>query len=458
MECERLEHCIERALGHTQFRNVWGQSFGASAMHELYAGKRHHQYCLSDASSVGVPAGELADLVSEIVPMLAPYRASDSGAVGNGLYRLTGSSASPRLPPVEDYARILVLAAARIGSERTAATFCGWVEGQPIPVGQCFLLKGAINEGRISPRDGLVLETLPGNGEEFPRSLYVQLDAADIKHEQYGRRAMLSLEHEVGPALYVPDAEEKKFPEEFPRPRIRNPELSQMSVAGLCRAMSLEIDNNVDWFRGWSDYGDIDAFFLNPGHGASLQETSSGSPPSVSDGEFTRSLEIEERLRGFSALDVAIARWRRSKRGGALEEQLVELRTALESVLLAGDSGYSPELQFRIATRGAWLLGETYDEREACFDTLRKAYGLASRVLHGRDLKRTKREEDAGTIARAQELCRRAILQIVREGAVPNWDAVVLGRGYRLEARGVGAGRGATLEPGVAEGRDRRVS
>ena len=38
MERERLEHCIERALGHTQFRNVWGQSFGASAMHELYPG------------------------------------------------------------------------------------------------------------------------------------------------------------------------------------------------------------------------------------------------------------------------------------------------------------------------------------------------------------------------------------------------------------------------------------
>ena len=37
MEGERLEHCIERALDRTQFRNVWRQSFGASAMHDLYA-------------------------------------------------------------------------------------------------------------------------------------------------------------------------------------------------------------------------------------------------------------------------------------------------------------------------------------------------------------------------------------------------------------------------------------
>ena len=39
MERERLEHYIERAVGRTQCRNVWGQSFGAAAMHELYAGK-----------------------------------------------------------------------------------------------------------------------------------------------------------------------------------------------------------------------------------------------------------------------------------------------------------------------------------------------------------------------------------------------------------------------------------
>ena len=433
MEVERLEHRIARALGQTRFRSVWGRGFDASVMHELYAGKRHHEYRLNGAESIAVREGELADLVSAIAPMLAPYRASDTGAVGNGLYQLMGAQASPRLPTVEDYARILVLASARIGPERTSETFCGWVDGRPVPVWQRFLLKGVITDGLILPDNGLVLETVSGNGEEFPRSLYVQLDAGDTKHEQYGRRAMLSLEHEVGPALHCPDARNEEFPERSPQLRIRKPELSRVSAAGLCRAMSLEIDNNVDWFRSWWDYGDIDAFFLNPGHGASLQETSSGSPRLISDEQLTRSLEIEGRLRRFSELDVAIARWRRSKRGRALEEQLVELRIALESALLAGDSGSVTEMQFRIATRGAWLLGETYDKRKACFDTLRKAYGLASSVLHARSLKKRNREDDAGTVNSAQELCRGVILHMVREGALPNWDEVVLGRGYRFE-------------------------
>ena len=207
-----------------------------------------------------------------------------------------------------------------------------------------------------------------------------------------------------------------------------------MSVAGLCRAISLEVGNNVDWFRSWSDYGDIDAFFLNPSHGMSLQETNSGSPRWISDEQFTRSLEIEERLREFPAVDVAIARWRKSRRGGPLEEQLVELRIALEAVLLAGASGNSPELQFRIATRGAWLLGETYGDRKTCFDTLRKAYGLASSVLHGRGLRRAHREENAEAVGRAQELCRGAILHMVRKGTLPNWGEVVLSKDYRFEA------------------------
>ena len=433
MEHERLEHCVEQALGQTQFCNFWGHTFAATAMQALYVSKRHHEYGLTGADSVCVPEGVLADVVSTITPMLAPYRASDTGAVGNGLYKLTGTSGSPRLPSVGDFARILLMAAGRIGPKRVARTFCGWIEGQPIPVWQRFLLKGVLTDARILPVDGLVLETLSRNGEELPRSLYVQLDAGDHKHEQYCRRAMMSLEHVVGPALYCPDEVERKFPEDLPRPAIRNPALSQVSIAGLCRAMSLVVDSNVDWFRSWSDFGDIDAFFLNPGHGVSLQETKGGPTLSISEADFARSMEVERRLRGLSALDIAIARWRRSRRSGALADQLVELRMALESTLLVGDSGNSSELRYRIATRGAWLLGQNYDDRKTCFDTLLEAYALASGVLHGRGLKRHKRKENVSIVAKAQEMCRNAILKMVRDECVPNWDEVVLGRGNQLE-------------------------
>ena len=42
------------------------------------------------------------------------------------------------------------------------------------------------------------LETLSGNGDELPRSL--RLDPHEHKHEQFVRRALLSLEYETFPA------------------------------------------------------------------------------------------------------------------------------------------------------------------------------------------------------------------------------------------------------------------
>ena len=60
------------------------------------------------------------------------------------------------------------------------------------------------------------------------------------------------------------------------------------------------------------------------------------------------------------------------------------------------------------------MLGEMYDERKACFDSLGTAYGPASSVPHARNLKRKNREVDAVTVSRVQDLCRNAILQMVR--------------------------------------------
>ena len=95
-----------------------------------------------------------------------------------------------------------------------------------------------------------------------------------------------------------------------------------------------------------------------------------------------RSLELHGLLDKFTLLDLGIARWRRSKQPTTEEEQLIELRIALESVLLADDRGAVGEKSYRLATRGAWLLGETFEQRKDYFHSLRKAYGFASRVLH----------------------------------------------------------------------------
>ena len=429
MAMERLTEVLRRAVRQAKFRNVWGQQFDSRMMRELYAKKLKRAYSLSNTDAISLHDGVLNDLVSELSPKLARYRLPETGAVCNGLYDLIGSLASPRLPSVEDYARILILAAARIGPERVANLLIGWLDGAPVCAWLCALLKGVRTNGNLRPVEGLRLETLPSNWDEAPRSLYIHIDERYHLHEQYPDRAMLSLEHDVGPALYLPSRE---LATQFQPPRrsIRNHELSSVSVGSLCRVISIEINSYVDWFIQWWDYGDLDAFILNAGFSSGTNETRAPSPESISKQQLARCLELHESLEGFKKLDLCIARWLRSKLPLAVEEQLVELRIALESVLLSDDKGNVGEKRQRLATRGAWLLGGSFEERIEYFRTLRDAYDFASSIVHAGSPKAKSKEELEKTTADAQNLCREAILRIVIDGATPNWLDVVMGKGF----------------------------
>ena len=193
--------------------------------------------------------------------------------------------------------------------------------------------------------------------------------------------------------------------------------------------MSLEINNYVDWFRQWWDYGDVDAFFINPGHSHNWRDISNSPPSLVSEEQLERSLELQGLLDGFTILDLGIARWRRSKQAPTQEDRLVELRIAMESTLLADDKGVVGEKTHRLAIRGAWLLGETFEQRKSYFRSLRAAYGFASNVLHAGNLKKRDEEARDRVLHEAQDICRAAILWIAKAKAMPDWTGIILGKG-----------------------------
>ena len=62
----------------------------------------------------------------------------------------------------------------------------------------------------------------------------------------------------------------------------------------------------------------------------------------------------------------------------------------MESVLLNDDRSVG-EKRHRLAIRGAWLLGDTFEERKEYFDTLRDFYDYASSVIHAGSPKEKKR-------------------------------------------------------------------
>lgn len=428
MEIGRLTGCIERAVCQAEFTNVFGNRFDAEAMKELYDRKMDDRYRLSDTESIHVHETALRELVAELRPIVAPYVSSETGAIGNGLYQLWGSQSSPRLPSVEDYAKTLVAAAARLDPERVAGLIMEWTEGQPIRVWLCALLKGARTDRSLKPVDGLRLETLPSDFAEFPRSLARQIDLHDFRHEQYSHRAILFLEHSQGPVLYSPDdglPESLEFPSSL---TVRNSELASVSVDGLCRALSIEANSCVDWFRQWWDYGDTEAFCLNPGSSHTNKEASDVTPSLVTEPQLESCLELHGLLDGLTMLDLAIARWHRSKGAATTEEQLVELRIAMESILLADDRGSIGEKRHRLAIRGAWLLGKNFNQRKTHYRSLRDAYDLASVVIHAGSLKSQDREKNTRILNEAQDACRATIRRVAKAQEMPDWTDVILGK------------------------------
>ena len=418
---------IENAVAQAGFADVYKNRLNASHVRQLYEGKQRCPLSSTDAITVRRP--ELEALTYELGPLLGTYRSPTSGLVGNGLYALTGSLASPRLPSCQDYAKILVLAASRIGAERVAELLDGWTQGRPVHVFACVLLKGLRTEGKLRPVAGMQLDTLSKNGDHLPRSLH--LDPQEHRHEQFTGRAMLSFEYETVPALYDPEVVRGNPPVASKPASPVNPELAVVSFDSFCRAISLATNNQVDWFIHWNDYGDVEAFFLNPGFSSQRKDATNSYILTVSEEQVRGCLHTLGLLQGHRALDLPIARWRKSKCSPTTNEQLIELRIALESVLLSDDKGTS-EKRHRLATRGAWLLGETFDQRETYFNTLRHVYDYASSVIHG-GTPRVRGERNLGRdIASAQDLCRDAILRLAAADRMPDsddWSALTLGGG-----------------------------
>ena len=136
----RISNCVPRA----QFADFFGRLVDSPTVRRIYEARQHGP--LTSIKEIIVPQPELNALVSELEGSLGAFKSADSDSVGNGLYLLMGTSGSPRLPSVEDYAKILVLAAARIGTARVVGLFSAWQQGALVPSRSCALLKGIETE------------------------------------------------------------------------------------------------------------------------------------------------------------------------------------------------------------------------------------------------------------------------------------------------------------------------
>ena len=423
MTTDALRLRIEDALTKVQFTDFYGRRLSASLMRKLY--EANQKCVLTSTEAIGVAQPELDRLASELDSWLGTSFKSPSGAVGNGLYLLTGTSGSPRLPSVRDYAKVLVLGAARIGSGRVTELLQGWLKGEPVVGRSCAFLTGIETSEVLEPVEGMRLEMLPPDFNDRDRGFVV--DDYGIRHDGLAMRTMLTLEFETICPLYDPQTFREGFPPDPLPSTLVNSALEAVSFESFCRAMTLEINHFVDWCEQRKDYGEAEAFFLEGSSSSVRKQRRRYRNKPVSEAQLRDCLRKHALLSRTRKLDLPVARWLRSKRSPAIHEQLIELRIALESVLLHGD--HEGEKSFRLAVRGAWLLGDKFEQRKSDFEVLRRVYGYASTVIHGGKPKVKQGHDLKNDIATAQDLCRDAILKVAGGGSISDWSDQVLGRG-----------------------------
>ena len=138
---------------------------------------------------------------------------------------------------------------------------------------------------------------------------------------------------------------------------------------------------------------------------------------------------IDALLGANRQLKIAVDRWRCSMAEDAkLEDRYIDLRIALEAIYLKDFiNEHSQEMRFRLALFGAWHLGADFEERRSIRRALRDAYNTASKAVHEGELPKAMKP----TLSTAQDLCRRGILKLLREGPPDDWGDLVLGAELR---------------------------
>ena len=365
---------------------------------------------------------ELSSLVDLLAPHLRHYMHEETGLVGNGIFLSLGGSVKDIYISVEDLAKKLVVAGVKLGPDRVVYLFSGWISGTYLRTKEYVLLEGIKIEAPFSHNGIEIFE----HEVEIPIPVPYQSWMPPSKE----KKVIGSMEVDVSPALYKPSEKAWNDVEDdvWAQPSLNNWRREDYGASWdrNCEAIAVTLGGFVGWQQAWRQWKELNAFQIGR-YGPSSRLKGTFIVPSerilFTRDMLIKSIEIDRKRKTVDAqnLDLAIRRWVRSHIGN-LEDQLIELRIALEALYA---QGVTQEIARTIATRGAWHLGGEFEERRSHYETLRKVYHDASRVIHAGRIKYA--DNEGALLESGRDLCREAILAILKDGT-PDWDELVLGK------------------------------
>ena len=417
---QELTHLLDSVLQQTRF-DVGEQSFSADQLRGMHVQGVLSRNIRARLAIPVVPESMRATLVEKLRQILSEYIDSETECVGFGLRDLMGGTIDHTIPY---FAYNLVRAASTLGSKRAVQILSGWIEGEPFRYQSKALLTGVTVDRPLVLKEGLRITQLPKSLDE----LYSQVPLLDLHMHMHGISdllggVMLSVNCTATPTLY------RLRKDEFQASNFHCiwelGEIPGLSLDTFCDALSLACNHCVRWNVNWGDYGDLEEF--SPmSVGTRFVNIRRGVTTCLSQKHLDQARDIlidRHNGRAPRGLSTAISRWINSKSFETrFLDRFIELRIALEALYLknTGDGK-----GFRLASYGAWHLGDSPGERRRYYDTLRRVYSRASNVVHAGDIQ--DKPETRDLLAAAQDACREGILKRLKEPAEPNWDEVILG-------------------------------
>jgi hypothetical protein len=117
-----------------------------------------------------------------------------------------------------------------------------------------------------------------------------------------------------------------------------------------------------------------------------VQLTGNEGPAFGALGDLVDAAEVKRTGMATTSFDVAIRKFNNSHAGESMYEQIVDLATALEAVLI-GSGDENDAISLRLRTRAAALLATDNDAAVDLYNDVTQLYALRSKLVHGGQIK-----------------------------------------------------------------------
>ena len=311
----------------------------------------------------------------------------------------------------------LVQAAALEGVDRAMFLLEHLQHGDSLRVRACTVLDDLPLADTISPIEGMCIRRLPYSTSDLP---YLPITGDSCPLDCLGRTL-----------LTIETCADLTYPKQMVWP-----DDAEMSL--VCDALAIHSNRYVGPTVVWYEYPEVASFCLTSVDSVSVRRRVPTAIWKITTGDLGTDdasvaptddiapvciaphdlqVEMEELRQGSGKLQIAVNRWKRSKRTEAeLVDRAIDLRIALE-VLYVNDERHNK--QKHVSQRGGCHLGDNAARREQITRTLCDAYDAASDAVHKGKVANTKRTY----ILTAQDYCRDGILKSLHGDKAPGLTA-----------------------------------